>query len=602
MSDATLSLTVLGVVIVLFVWNRLPVEVVALGSAIVLYATGVISAEQVFSGFGDPVVLFIAGLFVVSTGLTAAGVTTWAGQQLAARAGSGSRRLLVLTMVLAAAIAALITVNGAVAALLPMVVMLAVRSKLPPSRLVMPLAFAAHAGSLLVLTGTPINVLVSEAAADAGADGFGFFSFALVGLPLVAGTVAVAVLFGDRLLPGRTPSSLPPDLSRHARTMVTHYGLEQDAVRLLVPPGATALGSTADALAVAAPPKLTIVGVVAASGSPRGSVPLRADDVLIVHGPPEAVEEFGDRFGLQPLAGPVRPYLVGALVDQELGVAETVISPRSALIGAEVFPGMATDSGDLVILAVQRKGHDLGPEPCVLAAGDTLLLRGPWQALKRRTELSPDVLVVDSPAEMRRQVPTLGADGRRAILALVAMVGLLASGAVPPAVAALLAGGAMILMRVLSMADAYDGVAWTTLVIAGGMFPMSAAIQQSGAAGHIADLVVSAAGGNGYLLLAGLFLVTAVLGQLISNMATALIVIPIAVSAAADVGISVRPVLMCVAVAAAAALLTPVATPANLMVMGPGGYRFGDYWKFGLPVLLWFMAVALLVVPLVWPL
>jgi di/tricarboxylate transporter len=182
------------------------------------------------------------------------------------------------------------------------------------------------------------------------------------------------------------------------------------------------------------------------------------------------------------------------------------------------------------------------------------------------------------------------------------MVVLLASGAVAPAVAAVLAALLLVVLRVVTVGQAYEGVSWTTLVIVGGMFPLSVAIQQSGAAENIADVVVSAASGNGRLLLLAVFLLTAVLGQFISNMATALIVTPIAVSAAQDAGVSVLPVLMCVAVPAAAALLTPVATAANMMVMGPGGYRFGDYWKFGLPVLAWYLVVAMTVVPLVWSL
>lgn len=182
------------------------------------------------------------------------------------------------------------------------------------------------------------------------------------------------------------------------------------------------------------------------------------------------------------------------------------------------------------------------------------------------------------------------------------MIALLASGATPPAVAATLAALLLVALGVVRVDQAYGGISWTTLVIVGGMFPLSEAMKSSGAAEEVAHLVVTAASGNGRLLLLAVFLLTAVLGQFISNMATALIVAPIAVNAAGDAGVSVLPVLMCVAVPAAAALLTPVATAANLMVMSPGGYRFGDYWRLGLPVLLWYLVVAMTVVPLVWPL
>jgi di/tricarboxylate transporter len=181
------------------------------------------------------------------------------------------------------------------------------------------------------------------------------------------------------------------------------------------------------------------------------------------------------------------------------------------------------------------------------------------------------------------------------------MVTLLATNAVPAVEAALLAAGAMILTRVVTIYQAYRSISWTTVVLVAGMIPLSTAVTQSGAADDIADLLIEIVGNAGpYALLFGLFVLTALFGQLISNMATALIVIPIAVTAAVDMGISVRPVLMSLTVAAAAAFLTPVATPVNLMVLGPGGYEFGDYWKLGLPMLLVFMAAAVFLVPVFW--
>ncbi|MFZ1997254.1 MAG: SLC13 family permease, partial [Solirubrobacteraceae bacterium] len=184
---------------------------------------------------------------------------------------------------------------------------------------------------------------------------------------------------------------------------------------------------------------------------------------------------------------------------------------------------------------------------------------------------------------------------------LVGMVVLLASGAVPAFVASLLAAGAMIVLRVVSVEQAYRSVSWTTVVLIGAMFAVSLAIQDSGAAGKIANGLVQTVGDAGpHALLIGLFVLTAVFGQLISNTATALIVIPIAISAAAEIGVSPRPVLMSVAVAAAASFLTPIATPANLMVMGPGGYRFGDYWKLGACILVLFFVVAVFLVPVLW--
>jgi di/tricarboxylate transporter len=280
-------------------------------------------------------------------------------------------------------------------------------------------------------------------------------------------------------------------------------------------------------------------------------------------------------------------------------VAEVVIPPRSPLIDADVFPGMVTSSGDLMVMAVQRGGTELEGDS-VLAAGDTLLLRGTWGALDENLDAS-EVLVVDPPEVVRRQAVPMGPGAKRAIVVLVVMVALLASGAVPAFIASVLAACAMVVLRVVDVNAAYRAIDWTTVMLIGAMIAVSNAIKDSGAAEKIAHLLVATVGDAGpHALLAGLFVLTAVFGQLISNTATALIVVPIAVSAAGDIGVSARPVLMSVAVAAAASFLTPVATPANMMVMVPAGYRFGDYWRFGLCLLALSFVVATFLVPLLW--
>jgi Na+/H+ antiporter NhaD/arsenite permease-like protein len=260
-SHAALSLVILGVVVALFVWNRLPVEIVAVGTALTLYFTGLLDLREALAGFGDPVVLFIAALFVVSKGIDSSGLTALAGQWLVQRAGPRPRRLLVFTMLLCAVLTALISLNGAVAALLPVVVVVAVRAGLPPSRMAMPLAFAGSAGSLLALTGTPINVIVSEAAVGAGGPGFGFFEFAVVGVPLVAGTIAITVFLGPRLLPDRTAKTAPSDMSRYTKTIVEHYALKPDLYRLRVRERSSFVGAEPGTVDLTAYPGLTLVGV-----------------------------------------------------------------------------------------------------------------------------------------------------------------------------------------------------------------------------------------------------------------------------------------------------------------------------------------------------
>ena len=521
MSHSTISFLVLGGIVVLFVWNRFPVEIVAVGAAVTLYATGVLTLQQSLAGFADPAVVFIAALFVVSEGLDASGVTAWAGRELIRSAGGNRTRLIVYTMLLVAVLTAFISVNGAVAALLPVVVVIAVRLNWAPSRLLLPLAFGAHAGSMLALTGTPVSVIVSEAAYEAHTGRFGYFDFALVGIPLVIGAILIVLLFGERLLPERVPRVMPPNFSRHAQTLFDQY--LRDHART-----------------------------------------------------PETL--FGE----------------------EKGVVEVVVAPRSGLVGATVFSGMVTESGTLVVLAIQRRGEDLGTGEVELAAGDTLLLQGSWEAFEQNLD-DPDVLVVDAPDLVRRQVTPIGTRGKVAVGILAAMVVLLATGITEPVVAGLLAAGAMILLRVVTMPQAYRAISWTTVILVAGMIPLSTAMQESGAAEKLAHGLVDLVGSSSpYLLVFGLCLLTAVFGQLISNMATALIVIPIAVSAAADASVSAKPLLMAVNVAAAASFLTPVATPVNLMVKEPGGYRFGDYWKLGLPFMALFLLVATFLVPVFW--
>ncbi|WP_344059873.1 SLC13 family permease [Microbacterium pumilum] len=519
MDPVVATLVILGLAIVAFASNRLPLGVVSIGVSLALFFTGVLSLAQALAGFGDPTVLFIASLFVVSESLDATGVTAWAGQKVIARAGTKRLSLLIVICVLVAATTALISINGAVAALLPLVVVVAARAGIKTSQLLMPLAFAASAGSLLLLTGTPVNIIVSEFAAENGGRAFGYLEFALVGVPLVIVTVAFIALFGRRLLPERNGGQMPLDLVRHARLLRQQYSLTLDT---------------------------------------------------------------------------------GVIMSPQNGVTEVVIPPRSPLIGTKVYSGMATPDGELVILAARRGDDELKGRDVVIQAGDALLLQGSWDELTRHAE-SAGVLVVDSPARLRRSVP-LGRGAKRAIIVLAAMVALLATGVVPPAVAGLLAAVALVLTRTVSPAQAYRSISWTTVVLIAGMIPLSTAFIETGTADLVAGWLLAIIGDSSpYVALAVLFVLTLVLGQVISNTATVLILAPVAVSLAIAMDVSVQPFMMGLTVIAAAAFLTPIATPANLMVMEPGGYRFGDYWKLGLPLSVIFLLFAVFYVPLVWP-
>jgi di/tricarboxylate transporter len=600
-NDIYILFAILAVVIVLFVTEKLPVVLVAIGTALALYFTGILDFRQALAGLGDPTTIFIATLFVVSAGLEVTGVTAWAGQFLIAKAGDSRARQLILIMLACALLTALISLNGAVAALLPVVVVMAVRLNRPPSQLLMPMVFASHAGSVLALTGSPVNVLVSEASAEAGTGYFGFFEFAIVGVPLLAGTMAILVVMGKRLLPNSSGASMPTDLSKHARTLVEQYRLEGNAFQLRVRESSALVGKAATSIDWSAYPGLSYIGAQAgASGRPLGQASFAVGDTLFLRGEAAAAASLANDMHLAFGPGETEAGIADTLFNRSSGLAEVVIPPRSAMIGREVFPGMVTESGDLLILAVQRRGEDLPPGKAALEVGDTMLLQGTWTALDQRLA-DPNVMVVDSPDLVRRQAVPMGAGAKVAIGILVAMVFALATNLVPAAIAGLTAAAAMVLLRVLSVDQAYKSVNWTTVILVGAMTPLSAAMSQTGAAQLLADQLVALVGDAGpYALLAGLFVLTAVMGQLISNTATALIIIPIAVAAALEIGISPQPVMMSVCVAAAASFLTPVATPVNLMIMGPAGYKFGDYWKLGMCCMLWFFVMAVFFVPMVW--
>ncbi|KZE95381.1 putative transporter [Agromyces sp. NDB4Y10] len=521
------TFVILALAMVGFVSGRVPIALVAVGVALALWATGVITLPQALAGFGDSTVIFIATLFVVSEALDATGVTAWAGQQVIGRAGTGRRQLTVVVALMVAVLTAFISLNGAVAALLPVVVVVALNAGIAPSRLLLPLAFSSHAGSLLALTGTPVNVLVSDAAANAGGERFGYFEFALAGLPLLAITVAILVTFGDRLLPDRKADQLdtaPADPEAMAREFRRSYDLTHDT---------------------------------------------------------------------------------GTFYTPDEGVAEVMITPRSEYIGRKVFPGMTTLRENLVIIAIKRNGerHPSGSdddEPEALRPGDSLLVRGPWDALERYVRL-PGVIPVTEPQSLRRAVP-LGRGARRAIAVLVAMVVLLASGLVPAVVAGLLAAGALVLLRVLDLPQVWRSIQWSTVVLIAGLIPLSTAFIETGAAelvaGWLLDLVGTA---SPHLALLAICLLTLLLGQVISNAATVLVMIPIALSVAATLDASVQPFMMALTVVGAAAFFTPIATPVNLMVLEPGGYKFGDYWRLGTPLALAYVVIAVLWVPVIWP-
>ncbi|GAB2639623.1 SLC13 family permease [Gordonia jinhuaensis] len=562
MSDADITLIVLGVAIVAFISNRFPVEIVAIAVSVALYATGVVTARDVFAGFGDPVIAFIAALFVVSASLEASGVTAWLSGVLSRLAGDSRMRAGLALLLLAAVLSALITINGAAAALLPVVVATALRLGVAPSRMLIPFAFACSAGSLLTLSGSPVNVIVDEAFRTEGGGGFGYFEYAAIGAPLVVVTVVIVLALGPRLLPSRgdAPGSQGRSAPAHRHRMTGSRGY-----RLEISPSSDLVDRRAREV-VTEP--LQLVGVqdrahVAVSDNHR----LRVGDSLVVTGPDDAARTLGAQ--TQTVVRALDAAGPDELARRDEGLLEAVVPPRSDWVGRRVFPGMTVTDG-VEVVSVSRRGSDRGARSTDLVQGDAVLLHGGWDALSAFGDMQ--LLLVDDPEELRGTPTSLAPTAPRAIFIVVAMIVVLATGLVPASVTALVAAAATVLLRVLTPERAMRAMPIQTIILIGALIPLSLAVQSTGAADKIAGPVVDLVQGRSpYLVLLVLFVLTAALGQFISNAATVLIVIPIALATAAEVHMSIAPVLMTVTVAGAASLLTPIATPANLIIMAPGG-------------------------------
>ena len=600
MSDVTIVFTLIAVALALFIWNKIPAVIVGIGVSLALFFTGILSANEALAGFGDPTVVLVAGLFVVSTGLEAAGVTTWAGQLLVEKSGASRTRAFIFVCLLAAIATATVSVNGAVASLLPVVIVIALRLGVPTSQLLLPLCFATHSASMLTLLGAPLNVIASNMAKDAGYGGIGFFEFAVAGIPIFLGSVVVMLLTQRFLLPHRNGESLPADFSAHAQTLVEQYRLEDGLHRLRVRSTSPYVGKPRGEVDLSNYSGLDIVAIQESGGKPLQRATIAVSDLLLVRGDKQSAGRLAVDQHLAFCSEEGAGGVAETLFNKGSGLAEVVIPPRSKLVGQTVFPGMSARNGDLMVLAVQRSGENLPAEPIPLAAGDHLLLQGTWQALDKHLA-DPQVLVVDSPEVVRRQAVPLSHRAWEAIAILVVLIVLLATGWVPGAIAAVICAVAMVLFRVLTLPQAYRGIDWNACILIGGMIPLATAMSRTGAAQLIADTLISVVGGAGpRALIAGLFLCAFIMTQLISNTAATLVMLPIALATGTEMGVSAMPLIIATIVGAHGALLTPISTPVNLMVFGPGGYKFGDYWKFGLPIGIWWFVVVLTVVPLYW--
>ncbi|PBN42975.1 SLC13 family permease [Sphingobium sp. D43FB] len=554
-----------------------------------------------------PNIVLIAALFVIGEGLVRTGVAQRLGDLLVRHAGPGEARLIVFLMIIVAAVGSFMSSTGVVAIFIPVVLRIARNSKIDPGRLMMPLSVAALISGMMTLVATAPNLIVHGELVRAGHEGFGFFAFTPFGIPILILAIGY-MLVARRLLGQRQPPpSLTPPQPRLAE-WIKEYSLAGRELRLRVTPHSKLVGKRLDELDLRASAGINIIGIERSQRlskrmmRPRFDSVLQANDVLFLDFR-NRQREGGDlqaRLGLEelPISG---DYFTDRT--QEIGMAELLVPATSRLIGKTLVEARFRTEHDLAVIGLKRRQGAVQGSIAdeTLHLGDTLLVVGAWRAIRRLQSDHRELIVLSMPAEFEDVVPAPSrAPFALAILALVVMM--MATGIVPNVLAAIIGGLLLGLCRCIDMTDAYRSIHWQTLILIVGMLPFSIALQNTGGVDLAADLLLALVGeASPRVVLASIFLLTALLGMFISNTATAVLMAPIALAIAASIGLSPYPFAMIVALAASTAFMTPVSSPVNTLVVIPGNYRFGDFVKIGVPLSIVSMATSVLLVPLVFP-
>ncbi len=593
-----ITLIIAGAAMVLLLTERLRADLVALLVVVALGTSGVLTAEETFSGFSRSAVITLLSIFILAAGLERTGVTRRVGDLLVRVAGTSEQRLVMAVMLAGAFLSLAMNNIAAAAVLLPAVSGAAKRSGVNPSRLLMPLAFGTLLGGMSTLL-TTANIVVSSLLRDRDLPGFGLLDFAPVGLPIVAAGIAYMALWGRRLLPARSPVELYEDMQRQEESLAEVYHLGETLARAGVPAGSPLVGQTLAGSRLRETHGVNVLAIEREGHvlrAPTADQELRAEDVLLLTG---EIEGTGTGGGLDPL--PPRHWRERDLESRSVVLVEAVLSPRSALIGRTLRETRFRDRYGMSVLAIWRAGRSLrtGLTDLPLQLGDGLLLQGERGRLPvLRAE--PDLIVLD------RGVDEPPPSRRRGWLALTIMISTLVLATVSHlGIGEVMLGGAlaMILTGALSMDDAYQAIEWRSIFLVAGMLPLGTAMTKTGAADLVTHGVLAVLGGWGPLaILAGLIALAVLLNQAMSGAAVAAVMAPIAIQTAQRIGANPRAFAMGIALACSFAFLTPLGSPVNILVMGPGGYTFRDYFRVGLPLALLLFAVVLGLLPLVWPL
>jgi di/tricarboxylate transporter len=606
-TELALVLLLLAAAIVMFVANRPRMDAVALLMIVLMPFTGVLTINEALAGFSDPSIILIAGLFVIGEGLVRTGVARRLGDWLNATAGQSETRMLMLLMLCVSGLGAFMSSTAVVAIFIPVVLRICQNTGTAPSQLMMPLSVAALVSGMLTLVATTPNLVVHAELVRQGAEGFGFFTFTPFGLAFLLLAIAY-MLVARRMLPAQAA----PESEQRApnlRDWVREYGLVGRAFQLRIRPGSALAGQRLEEvrssiqginlLAIELPGRFHTEVI---RPTPRTELAVGQVLLLDVVAPGVDIVKVAAEYGLEALPLGECGYFTDR--SQELGMVEALVAPESRLIGRSVLEARMQSETGLTVLGL-RRGRTVLTEDLLeerLKGGDTLLLTGFWSDIRKLRSDYHDLVLLRLPAEEREVLPAASrAPQSVAVLALT--VGMMVSGIVPNVHAVLIGCLLMGLLRCVDFNSAYASISWKSLVLIVGMLPFSLALQRTGGVDLAAEAVMRLAGDAApHLVLGLLFVITATLGLFISNTATAVLMAPVAIAVATELGLSPYPFAMIVAIAASAAFMTPISSPVNTLVVGPGGYGFGDFVKVGVPFTLIVMAASLVLVPWLLPL
>lgn len=595
-----LTFVILLAAMALFLSERIRVDLVALLMVVALAGSGILTPEEAFSGFSRSAVIAIISIFILADGLTRAGLTEWAGNLLLRLAGESENRLIVMVMIGGAFLSMFMNTIAAAAVLLQGVIGAARKAGLHPGRLLMPLAFGTLLGGMATLL-TSTNIVVSSILREQGLKGFGLLDFAPMGLPMVAVGVTYMAIWGRRLIPTHTgdrlatPPSRPDDLA-------DLYHLQDRLFRARIPAGSYLIGRPLSESTFREIYNLQVVGLEREGNLTLmlpPSLVFRQGDVVLLEGRLEEFEEMDREPYLQIL--PQRSWREQDLESPDAVMVEAVLSPRSGLVGSSLKQAHFRDKYDMSVLAIWRDQRPIrtGINELPLQFGDALLMVGPPKALPI-LQSEPDLIVL---ANGKSHAPLSRL--KRGLAAAIMLLTLVLAALRPELLGEILLGGAlaMVLVGMLSMDQAYDAIDWRSVFLVAGVLPMGVAMTKTGAAAMLANWVFGLLGASsGVALVAGMFILATLLSQAMAGVAVGAILAPIAIHAAAQAGYDPRSLAMAVALGTSMAFLTPLGHPVNILVMAPGGYRFGDYIKVGLPLSILLLILVVLLLPVIWPL